>query len=88
MKFGWQSHHHQTVAIQVALQGCDLLVIGSYHRGGLDEDIFGEILEITKNGSIPFVWYSDWNASPQKVWDTGWPTQEVRHQNRADHRES
>ena len=65
-----------TAGWQVTLQGATpILIMGAYHRGGLQDGLMGDLARVTVNGAVPFVYAADWNCSPQEVEESGWPAQ-------------
>jgi len=52
-RFGHQSHRKHTVGFQVNIRGTLILIITSYHRGGIDDALLGEIFFLTRGGSYP-----------------------------------
>ena len=61
------------VGCQMRLQGFDLWVFGSYHRGGVNAHILSEVARFTLGGKLPFVLIGDVNYLVDEVYGTGWP---------------
>ena len=70
----WESAIPQLAAQELHLKGGTTLVLSSYHRGGIDWDLLGHVMKLTKGGNIPFILYGDFNASPQALHDRQIPS--------------
>ena len=52
------------VGTQVAMSGIDILIFGTYHRGGIDVQVLSDVSKATANGRVPFIMYGDLTPSP------------------------
>ena len=60
------------VVKSVRLQGADVLIMGSYHRGSLDKSILDSAAAWSKNGALPFVLLGDFNDAASNLVLASW----------------
>ena len=70
---GWEATREQMVATTLALRGTNIMIVGGYHRGGLQEAMLQELAQCTRQGDIPFICLCDWNSQPAGLEKSGWP---------------
>lgn len=56
----------------VHLRGVDVMVIGGYARHGDYSSLAAAVARITRNGKLPFIWLTDFNASPTELEEAEW----------------
>ena len=71
---GWKSPHANLVGTQLALKGASVMVLGSYHKGGIDSAVLETVKVLTHGGNFPFILLGDFNVDPQILEGSGWPT--------------
>ena len=54
------------------MQGFDILLFGSYHRGGIDCEVLSEVSRQTHHGRLPFILYGDFNDVAEVLERIGW----------------
>ena len=69
----WEMPFHNLAGQELHLKGATILLLSSYHRGGLDWDVLGTVAAITRGGVLPFILYGDFNVPPQTLIESGFP---------------
>ena len=59
------------VGFQLRLQGFDIWVFGSYHRGGLNPEVLRAVARYTLNGTLPFILMGDFNDTVDAIYNIG-----------------
>ena len=68
----WLAESPFLAGMQIGMQGFDLLLFGSYHRGGLDLTVLTDVARATHDGQLPFVLFGDFNDTPEEIEKLGW----------------
>lgn len=72
-RMAWISEGHYLTGFTIPIAGEDVIVMGSYHRGGITDSVLEQVRVLTRNGALLFLLSGDFNAPPAELEATGWP---------------
>ena len=64
----------QLAVQELHLNNGSILLISTYHRGGVAWILLGQVARITRGGTLPFLLYGDFNVSPNTLRDSQLPS--------------